>query len=548
MRKYLAAALAVPVLLLIYAGAIVRRPSSRIPIALVVIGMVSLLATTAVRPNPASGIPPSHGSAVAPSEFSTAIETGESAHAVIAVSFPSPMNGASVEANLSVDPATPIDLAWDATKTHLTVTPQSAWAVGTLHTITVDAGALDAKGSPLEHRVRAAFLTRGATTAALTAAPLAGGEATGATHFRIAFNGPIDARSIALQFSPALAGRLAPVVGSPELAPVLEFVPSNGLAANVTYRVSLSATARDVDGFAIVAAPAVVRTAAAPAVIRFRPLTGAKGVAWTQNVSVRFSEPMNHVTTQAAWRATQAGLAIAGGFSWAENDKVLVFNPTSSLGYAQKVSLTVAASATSRAGLHLATAATSTFTTAAKPSTRTHRPTGGGTSGGSGGGTSGGSGGSIGGSTWSAVEAYYLKLMNCTRTGGWVTSAGACSSPGGRAVRALWQDAGITAKVSRPYARKLAVYNICSHFSGGTPATRLRAASYSSYIWAENLGCRSGNPYSAVLGSHLFFQSEKSYSGGHYVNLMNAKYDRVGIGVWVAGGRVRLVVDFYHPR
>jgi hypothetical protein len=29
---------------------------------------------------------------------------------------------------------------------------------------------------------------------------------------------------------------------------------------------------------------------------------------------------------------------------------------------------------------------------------------------------------------------------------------------------------------------------------------------------------------------------------------MNAKYDRVGIGVWVSSGRVRLVVDFYHPR
>jgi len=28
---------------------------------------------------------------------------------------------------------------------------------------------------------------------------------------------------------------------------------------------------------------------------------------------------------------------------------------------------------------------------------------------------------------------------------------------------------------------------------------------------------------------------------------MNAKYDRVGIGVWVSHGRVRLVIDFYHP-
>jgi len=28
---------------------------------------------------------------------------------------------------------------------------------------------------------------------------------------------------------------------------------------------------------------------------------------------------------------------------------------------------------------------------------------------------------------------------------------------------------------------------------------------------------------------------------------MNAAYTQVGIGVWVSGGRVRLVVDFYHP-
>jgi uncharacterized protein YkwD len=138
--------------------------------------------------------------------------------------------------------------------------------------------------------------------------------------------------------------------------------------------------------------------------------------------------------------------------------------------------------------------------------------------------------------------------MNCTRTGGWVTSTGSCSSPGGRNVAPLRLDAGISSHVSRPYAKKLAVGGWCDHFIGGNPGDRLRAAGYTSYIWAENLGCRSGNPYSAVLGSHLFFQAEKPYSGGHYVNLMNSAYDRCGIGVWVSGGRVRLVIDFYHPR
>jgi uncharacterized protein YkwD len=145
------------------------------------------------------------------------------------------------------------------------------------------------------------------------------------------------------------------------------------------------------------------------------------------------------------------------------------------------------------------------------------------------------------------VERYYMGLMNCTRTGGWVTSTGACSSPGGRDVAPLKLDAGISTYVARPYAKLLATRNLCSHFANGGPDDRLRRAGYTSYRWAENLGCRSGNPFSAVLGSHLYFQSEKSYLGGHYVNMMNAKYDRAGIGVWVYGGRVRLVVDFYHP-
>jgi uncharacterized protein YkwD len=114
-------------------------------------------------------------------------------------------------------------------------------------------------------------------------------------------------------------------------------------------------------------------------------------------------------------------------------------------------------------------------------------------------------------------------------------------------VAPLSLDAGISSNVSRPYAKKLAVGGDCSHFIGGNPGDRLRRAGYSSYHWAENLGCRAGGARASVLGSHLFFQNEKSTGGGHYVNMMNAAYDRVGIGVWVSGGRVRLVIDFYHP-
>ena len=248
---------------------------------------------------------------------------------------------------------------------------------------------------------------------------------------------------------------------------------------------------------------------------------------------------MDRRTTAAAFSVSVGGSAVAGKVAWAEADTVLVFTPRASLPYGSTVAMSVGTAATDKIGTPLAAASHGTFHTIARTTTTTSGTTTTASSSSTG-------GSAVGSGSWGAVETYYLGLMNCTRTGGWVTSTGACSSPGGRNVAALKLDSGISSKVSRPYAKKLAVSGDCSHFIGGTPGDRLRRAGYTSYRWAENLGCRSGGARAAVLGSHLFFQAEKSSNGGHYVNLMNAAYDRVGIGVWVSGGRVRLVIDFYH--
>lgn len=536
MQKVLATILAVPILVLVYAGTAVRRTRRRHAVmAFVALGLTGVLIATALRPTPATGTLPARVSAVDPAEFTPIVETGESPSAPVLISFPQAMNTASVERLVRVEPLTAVSFGWDPTATRLAITPRVAWALGTIHTVTVEAGALDATGRPLGHQIRSAFVTREAVTATISATVVTGGTTLEASHILIAFSGPVQAASVALVADPAIAGRIGVATGSTTARPAYEFIPNDPLPGGTTFTIALGAGVRDAEGGPVTAKAATIRTAAAPSVVRFRPTTGATGVGWTQNLSVRFTEPMDQASTEAAWSATQGSVAVAGTFGWAEGDTVLVFNPTKSLGYSQKVALKVDVGATSKAGLPLASAKSATFTTAARPAS------GGKTS------TTTGGGGVIGSSTWSAVEAYYLKLMNCTRTGGIVTSTGSCSSPGGRSVAALWQDAGITTKVSRPYAKKLAVNNLCTHFSGGNPGDRLKAAGFTSYVWAENLGCRSGDPYAAVLGSHLFFQSEASYSGGHYVNLMNAKYDRVGIGVWVSGGRVRLVVDFYHP-
>jgi hypothetical protein len=151
--------------------------------------------------------------------------------------------------------------------------------------------------------------------------------------------------------------------------------------------------------------------------------------------------------------------------------------------------------------------------------------------------------------TWYSVETYYLKLVNCTRTGGWVRADGSCSGYGSgrysRYVAPLRLSAGVS-NVSRAWAKRLAVRNLCTH---GDPGARLRAAGYTGWNWGENIGCGAGtsNAYASVLASHLAMQREKATGGGHWKNIKNAHFKVIGIGVWKDSGRVRVVSDFYTP-
>jgi uncharacterized protein YkwD len=146
-----------------------------------------------------------------------------------------------------------------------------------------------------------------------------------------------------------------------------------------------------------------------------------------------------------------------------------------------------------------------------------------------------------------AVETYYLSLVNCTRTGGWVQTDGTCKGYGSgrysKYVAPLKLSPGLS-NVSRVWAKKLALAKACKH---GDPASRLRASGYTSGTWGENIGCGDGYPTAkaSVLDSHLRMQAEKSTGGGHWRNMKNASFKYVGIGVWKYSGRTRVVSDFY---
>jgi len=565
LRKIAAAILAVPVLAALYLP-VLRRRSVAIRAGLAVgAGLLVLVAAVGALPRAASALPPVAAGPVAADRFGPNVESREALDGAVAFDFATPMDQASVAAALSVAPQTPVTLAWLDTGRKLLVSPRDGWAPETYYTVTIESTARDAAGVTLTEPIRTAFYTRGPTGARIVATePLAGGRVAPDTAVIVVFDRPVDAAAAraAFRIDPAIAGELQAdsAVGPTEQ---LTFIPDDGLAAGTRYTVSVTGPLLDTDG-ALVAdiPPLVVETAVAPAAVRFRPRSGTEAVLRGADISVRFTRPMDRAATQRAFVVSVNGAALPGDYHWAENDTVVVFNPRDTLPWGSEVVMSVTADAAGADGTPIAGPVTARFTTVAKPAatpTPTARPTP----------VAAKAtprptpqptpkptpppsvaGGSTGGGSWASAERYYLGLLNCTRGGGIVTSSGACSSPGGSGLAPLVLDSGISDRVSRPYAKLLATTGVCSHFDGGTPGDRLRRAGYTSYRWAENLGCRSASSAMAsVLGTHLYFQTERSWSppGGHWVNMMNPAYNRVGIGVWVASGRVRLVIDFYHP-
>jgi uncharacterized protein YkwD len=544
LRKLGATLLAIPVLVLVYAAVLGRAGMARLSAALGAAVIIAMVVLAGLPPASSNAVPTSAKPAPVAAHVLSTVGTGHGLTEPFTIEFGAKMDASTVAAALRLQPEAAVNFTWDAGGRVLTVSPVTQWQADTLYTLTVSKAARSADGGPLTDAVTTAALTAKAGTAKIAATRTTAGRARLDTAFRIKLDrpAPLAAVQAALSVAPALKGTVTAGKAPNEFL----FTPAAHLAVNTTYRVTLDGL-EDATGVAFgEVAALVVRSSGAAQVVRFRPRSGQADIARNSSISVRFSQAMNPAKTALAFRVTAAGKPVKGKITWAESGKVLVFDPASNLPYGAKVVATVAASAVAKGGAPVADAAAGTFTVEKKPKPapkKTHTtkkrghtvkiPRSGG-------------GGAVSGS-WSGVESYYLRLMNCTRTGGWVTKEGKCKNAGSRRVSGLSLNSSISARVSRPYAKLLATRGLCDHFVGGTPGDRLRRAGYRSYRWGENLGCRSGNPYSAVLGSHLYFQSEKPYNGGHYRNLMDARFHQAGIGVWVSRGRVRLVVDFYTP-
>ncbi len=553
MGKITAAAMAVPVFVRLYAPVLVRRTlAGRTGVGIGLVAIAGILILGLAVPGATTARLPVSVVKAAEASLMGSIQTDQPLREPIVLTFSESMDAATLANAITVRPQTPLDLAWDAAGKVLSISTATGWQPGTYYTITVGTGALDRSGRNLAAPARASFTTRATIGGRIDASePAVNGALPTASSFTVAYTGPVNVAEAegAVRIVPAVQGSfdtgLTGMGGT-----LLTFVPAGLLAANTDYSISIDGVVHDLDG-AQTATPSalVVHTVTSASVVRFRPLNGTNGVLRTAALSVRFTAAMDRASTAAAFSARVGAARLKGRITWAEGDTVLVFEPASALSYGAKVVMQVAGSARDLLGTPIGAARSATFVAEKKPAPATvaARQAVSRSSGTSGSATAHiATGGSVVGSaSWHAVELYYLQLMNCTRGGGWVTSGGDCSSPGGSGIAPLILSPGISDRVSRPYAKFLATRDICSHFADGNPGNRLRAEGYAG-DYRENLGCLGGNPYASALSTHLFFQSEKPCGGYcHYANIMSASMKYVGIGLWIADGRLRLVIDFW---
>jgi hypothetical protein len=105
----------------------------------------------------------------------------------------------------------------------------------------------------------------------------------------------------------------------------------------------------------------------APAIVRFRPRNGWVGVSRFAAVSVRFSRPMNHASTEEAFHVVVGDTPVTGTFRWAESNTVLVLTPASELPYGAGIALSVDVGARAADGVALAKSRSVTFTVQQRP-------------------------------------------------------------------------------------------------------------------------------------------------------------------------------------
>lgn len=156
-----------------------------------------------------------------------------------------------------------------------------------------------------------------------------------------------------------------------------------------------------------------------------------------------------------------------------------------------------------------------------------------------------------------SAEDVAVRLTNCIRSGGLVTSNGKCKGWGkgnhSKAMPTLKRSRRISNRVSWPWVKKSVQWygaRSCwiGHAKGGSTVDRRFAAVALKHIAnGENMGCGMyGSGQRTVVRIIRMWQTEKAWNGPHWRQIKDPDFKSMGVGVARYGNRkTQLVVNFY---
>jgi len=446
----------------------------------------------------------------------------------VTLTFPEPMDRASVEAALVIAPAQQVVLRWSEDGRSLGVAPQGLWSTDRRYGVTVGATARSAAGALLGRPARFSFTTQTAPhitdfgvhfvaepaggSAALEQAsedaagppPDTASSVSADTSIEITFSAPMNEAEVERAFllSPAVPGIFS------WSGTTLTFHPVERLESNARYAVTLVG-AHDLAGNPLDGDAAFSFTTRPGAqLVSSTPAAGATGISDGQ-VELWFSEPID--PDSIVLSVTDRGVAVAGSATWNVTHTHLRFTPDRAFASGHRFNVSLAEGAVDADGNPIAVefsfttkAATRRIVVPATPASPT-------------------------------LAGYALNQINTARAA--------------YGLAPLKLDSAISA-VAQAHAVDMMQNNFFSHtnLQGLKTADRLRAAGIVFGWSGENLCMNNGTGRTTtqmLAWCHAEFMSEP-YPGiaNHIGNILGTHYTRVGVGIAISGSKTIIVWDF----
>ncbi len=248
--------------------------------------------------------------------------------------FDQPMDRASVERALLIDPPVAGALRWTDDQT-LIFAPAAPLPRGTAYLVQLDATARSAAGVPLEERFRLNFqVAPNLSVSQVIPAPNAESIATNAT-ITVIFDRPV----VPLTVTGAQADLPQPLSLTPSVegtgewigTAIYQFTPKSGLAGGTLYTASLSPDLTDIDGGALGAPYTWQFRTVAPQILSVFPQ--GDSVRLESEVTVRFNQAMDEDSLREAFtlRNTANAADVIGVLSLEADGTLLRFKPAAPL-------------------------------------------------------------------------------------------------------------------------------------------------------------------------------------------------------------------------